>query len=102
MSRPSGRPISTVDGGTSFSDSTVTTATKSDWRTHSLTVVLERAPPVRVPNSTSSTRRGRSSLVDADPLVQLAQAQRFAVALAESRGLQPDTPRHLTRSVVLS
>ena len=37
-----------------------------------------------------------------DPLVQLLQAQRFAVALAESRGLDPDTPRHLTRSVVLS
>ncbi len=39
---------------------------------------------------------------DEDPLVQLVQAQRFAVALAESRGLNPDTPRHLTRSVVLS
>jgi len=39
---------------------------------------------------------------DQDPLVQLVQAQRFAVALAESRGLNPDTPRHLTRSVVLS
>jgi fructoselysine-6-P-deglycase FrlB-like protein len=37
-----------------------------------------------------------------DPLVQLVQAQRFAVALAELRGLNPDTPRHLTRSVVLS
>jgi fructoselysine-6-P-deglycase FrlB-like protein len=36
-----------------------------------------------------------------DPLVQLLQAQRFAVALAELRGLTPDTPRHLTRSVVL-
>jgi len=30
------------------------------------------------------------------------QAQRFAVALAGLRGLNPDTPRHLTRSVVLS
>lgn len=39
---------------------------------------------------------------DHDPLVQLVQAQRFAVALAELRGLNPDTPRHLTRSVVLS
>jgi fructoselysine-6-P-deglycase FrlB-like protein len=38
---------------------------------------------------------------DHDPLVQLVQAQRLAVALAESRGLQPDTPRHLTRSVIL-
>lgn len=38
---------------------------------------------------------------DADPLVQLVQAQLLAVGLAESRGLSPDTPRHLTRSVVL-
>lgn len=38
---------------------------------------------------------------DQDPLVQLLQAQRLAVELAESRGLTPDTPRHLTRSVVL-
>ncbi|HEY8912426.1 sugar isomerase [Lacisediminihabitans sp.] len=36
-----------------------------------------------------------------DPLVQLVQAQRLAVALAESRGLDPDKPRHLTRSVIL-
>jgi glucosamine--fructose-6-phosphate aminotransferase (isomerizing) len=36
-----------------------------------------------------------------DPLVQLVQAQRLAVALAESRGLNPDTPRHLSRSVIL-
>ncbi|SDB90533.1 Fructoselysine-6-P-deglycase FrlB with duplicated sugar isomerase (SIS) domain [Sanguibacter gelidistatuariae] len=39
--------------------------------------------------------------IDADPLVQLLQAQRLAVELAESRGLSPDRPRHLTRSVVL-
>src|SRR5690606_4299734 len=38
---------------------------------------------------------------DQDPLVQLVQAQRLAVELAGSRGLNPDTPRHLTRSVVL-
>ncbi|BDZ49781.1 hypothetical protein GCM10025867_20220 [Frondihabitans sucicola] len=36
-----------------------------------------------------------------DPLIQLAQAQRIAVALAEHEGLDPDTPRGLTRSVVL-
>jgi glucosamine--fructose-6-phosphate aminotransferase (isomerizing) len=39
---------------------------------------------------------------DLDPLVQLVQAQRLAVALAESRGLNPDTPRHLSRSVILN
>ena len=37
-----------------------------------------------------------------DPQVELVQAQRFAVTLAKLRGLNPDTPIHLTRSVVLS
>jgi fructoselysine-6-P-deglycase FrlB-like protein len=36
-----------------------------------------------------------------DPLAELVVAQRFAVAAAEARGLDPDRPRHLTRSVVL-
>ncbi|MDG4768298.1 sugar isomerase [Solwaraspora sp. WMMD406] len=37
-----------------------------------------------------------------DPMADLILAQRFAVALAQSRGLDPDHPRHLTRSVVLA
>jgi len=37
-----------------------------------------------------------------DPIVELVQAQRLAVELAESRGLDPDRPRHLTRSIVLA
>lgn len=36
-----------------------------------------------------------------DPLVSLVQSQLFAVRVAESRGLNPDEPRHLTRTVVL-
>jgi fructoselysine-6-P-deglycase FrlB-like protein len=36
-----------------------------------------------------------------DPLAQLVLAQRFALALAAHRGLDPDRPRLLTRSVVL-
>ncbi|RIQ36955.1 SIS domain-containing protein [Jiangella rhizosphaerae] len=36
-----------------------------------------------------------------DPMAHLVVAQRLAVALAEARGLDPDRPRHLTRSVVL-
>ncbi|MFE9252561.1 SIS domain-containing protein [Streptomyces sp. NPDC007088] len=36
-----------------------------------------------------------------DPLADLLRAQRLAVALAEAGGLDPDSPRHLTRSVVL-
>lgn len=37
-----------------------------------------------------------------DPMSDLILAQRFAVALAANRGLDPDAPRHLTRSVVLT
>ncbi|MER5780450.1 sugar isomerase [Streptomyces mobaraensis] len=36
-----------------------------------------------------------------DPLAELVRAQRVAVAVAEARGLDPDRPRGLTRSVVL-
>ena len=37
-----------------------------------------------------------------DPLVRLVVCQRLAVELAAARGLDPDAPRHLSRSVVLS
>ncbi len=37
----------------------------------------------------------------ADPMAELVALQRAAVALAEFRGLDPDQPQHLTRSVVL-
>ncbi|MEU5090544.1 sugar isomerase [Streptomyces sp. NPDC021356] len=37
-----------------------------------------------------------------DPLAELVRAQRLAVAVAASRGLDPDQPRHLTRSVILA
>jgi fructoselysine-6-P-deglycase FrlB-like protein len=36
-----------------------------------------------------------------DPMAELVCIHRTAVALAEARGLDPDRPRHLTRSVVL-
>jgi fructoselysine-6-P-deglycase FrlB-like protein len=39
---------------------------------------------------------------DLDPMVHLVQAQRVAIARAELLGLNPDSPQHLTRSVVLS
>jgi fructoselysine-6-P-deglycase FrlB-like protein len=38
---------------------------------------------------------------DLDPLAELVVAQRFAVAAAAARGLDPDHPRALTRSVIL-
>ncbi|QNT97078.1 SIS domain-containing protein [Streptomyces griseofuscus] len=37
-----------------------------------------------------------------DPLAELVRAQRLAVAVAAARGLDPDRPRHLTRSVILT
>lgn len=37
-----------------------------------------------------------------DPLAELIVVQRTALELARSRGLDPDHPRHLSRSVVLS
>jgi fructoselysine-6-P-deglycase FrlB-like protein len=40
----------------------------------------------------------RSSL---DPLAQLVQVQRVAIAQAAARGLDPDRPPHLSRSIVL-
>lgn len=39
---------------------------------------------------------------DLDPLAALIVAQRFAIALAEARGLDADHPRSLTRSVILT
>jgi fructoselysine-6-P-deglycase FrlB-like protein len=41
---------------------------------------------------------GRAPL---DPMADLVVAQRFAILLATSQGLDPDHPRNLTRSVVL-
>ncbi|MCN9240363.1 SIS domain-containing protein [Streptomyces sp. RY43-2] len=37
-----------------------------------------------------------------DPLAELVRAQRLALAVAAARGLDPDRPRHLTRSVILA
>jgi fructoselysine-6-P-deglycase FrlB-like protein len=36
-----------------------------------------------------------------DPMVDLVRAQRLAVELASSRGLDPDSPRNLARSIIL-
>ncbi len=39
---------------------------------------------------------------EADPMAELVRAQRLAVAVARARGLDPDRPRNLTRSVILA
>jgi fructoselysine-6-P-deglycase FrlB-like protein len=36
-----------------------------------------------------------------DPMAELVKAQRLAVALAAAKGLDPDRPRNLSRSVIL-
>jgi fructoselysine-6-P-deglycase FrlB-like protein len=41
-------------------------------------------------------------LADGDPLVSLVRAHRVAAAVAEARGLDPDRPRNLDRSVILT
>ena len=38
---------------------------------------------------------------DIDPMAELVRVHRVAGLLAEAKGLDPDQPRHLTRSVVL-
>lgn len=37
-----------------------------------------------------------------DPMVDLVMAQRVAIAIAENRGLDPDNPRNLSRSIILN
>ena len=39
---------------------------------------------------------------DLDPMVELVRVQRVAVARARALGVDPDSPRHLSRSVVLT
>jgi fructoselysine-6-P-deglycase FrlB-like protein len=47
-------------------------------------------------------RTGATLVADhLDPLADLVRVQRLALALADHRGLDIDSPRHLTRSVVL-
>ncbi|MEU9045956.1 MULTISPECIES: sugar isomerase [unclassified Kitasatospora] len=43
-----------------------------------------------------------ASVSPLDPLADLVRAQRLAVELATGRGLDPDRPRNLTRSIILA
>jgi fructoselysine-6-P-deglycase FrlB-like protein len=57
-------------------------------------------PPASLPEELAATH----ALVltpTGDPMAELVQVQRLGVALAAVRGLDPDRPRHLSRSVVL-
>ena len=58
-----------------------------------------------IPPSLASDSARTGALVvtsDADPLVALTGAQRLAVALARRKGINPDRPRSLSRSVILA
>lgn len=58
------------------------------------------APPAGLTDEVAATG---ATLVrhDLDPQAALVVAQRFAIALANRRGLDADSPRSLTRSVIL-
>jgi len=57
-----------------------------------------------VPGLPDDVRTTGATLVDGDldPMADLLRAQLLAADLADERGLDPDRPRHLTRSVVLT
>ncbi|HZC69667.1 MAG TPA: sugar isomerase [Jatrophihabitans sp.] len=59
------------------------------------------APPVGL---VAETEAAGAVVVHAasDPMAQLIGAQRLAVAVAARKGLDPDSPRNLTRSIVLA
>lgn len=58
-------------------------------------------PPVGLADDVAATG-ARFVRHDLDPMAGLVVAQRFAVRLARTRGLDPDHPRALTRSVILT
>jgi len=66
----------------------------------SLVWIFGSPPPGLVDEVESTGAAVQTSTLD--PLAQLVQVQRLAVAAAEARGLDPDHPRALTRSVVLA
>ncbi len=80
----------------------------NDYRHGPLAVAGERSLVTmlgRVPDGLVADVRvtgARVRVGERDPLAELVLAQRVALHLARSRGLDPDAPRHLARSVVLS
>ena len=59
----------------------------------------------QVPPSLLADARQTGAMIvasDADPLVGLTGAQRLAAELAERKGIDPDQPRALSRSVILA
>lgn len=58
-------------------------------------------PPVGLAEEVAATG-GRFETSSLDPQADLIRAQRLAVVVAQAGGLDPDNPRHLSRSVILA
>ncbi len=58
-------------------------------------------PPPGLTDEIAATG-GRFERSHLDPMADLIRVQRLAVALAVARGLDPNNPRHLSRSVILA
>ncbi|MEU6849546.1 SIS domain-containing protein [Actinacidiphila alni] len=56
----------------------------------------------RLEAGSAAAADGGTGTAALDPLADLVRVQRLAVAIAENKGYDPDRPRNLTRSVVLS
>lgn len=57
-------------------------------------------PPAGLADDVAATG-GHLEVSRLDPMADLVRAQRLAIAVAAIRGLDPDNPRHLSRSVIL-
>ena len=73
----------------------------SAWSSRTSTVWVFGSPPPGLLEDLQVTGAHVESS-GLDPMADLIRAQRLAVALAEAKGLNPDEPRHLARSVLLS
>jgi fructoselysine-6-P-deglycase FrlB-like protein len=58
-------------------------------------------PPASLPEAIAGTGALVVASTD-DPMAELVRVQRLGVALAAAKGLDPDRPRNLSRSVILS
>jgi fructoselysine-6-P-deglycase FrlB-like protein len=67
---------------------------------HSLVWILDAEEPSIDPQIRSTGARLIRG--DGDPLAELVRVQRFAEGLADLRGLNPDQPPHISRSVILN
>ena len=60
------------------------------------------APPAGLQDEVAKIGALVVSVPDRDPMAELIRVQRLAVTIGAEKGLDPDRPRNLTRSVILS